>query len=110
MVAASGAGPEPIAYESLSALGLARGIAACLAPETRQAAMEVAAKMSTENGILSAVQSFHAQLPVNLKCDVVNDEPAAWTISDGSKTKKISKRAAALLTRQGMLKSKRLTQ
>lgn len=110
MVAASGAGPEPVPHQSLSALDLARGITACLLPSTKRAAMEVAGKMSQEAGVHSAVQSFHAQLQVDLKCDVIKDEPAAWTYRDGSNLIKLSKRAAAILTRQAMLKPKNLTQ
>ncbi|KAH0365190.1 sterol glucosyltransferase, partial [Aureobasidium melanogenum] len=109
MVAASGAGPEPVPHQSLSALDLARGITTCLLPGTKQAAMEVAGKISKETGVHSAVQSFHAQLPVDLQCDVIKDEPAAWTYRDGSNSIKLSKRAAAILTRQAMLKPGNLT-
>ena len=78
MVAASGAGPEPISHKSLTALGLAQAITKCQAPETKLAAAQVASKMRAEDGVKRAIQSFHAQLPSNLRCEIVEDEAAAW--------------------------------
>ncbi|THX69963.1 UDP-Glycosyltransferase/glycogen phosphorylase [Aureobasidium pullulans] len=109
MVAASGAGPEPIPYQSLTALGLARAITKCLAPETRLAAKEVADKMNTEDGVRAAVQSFHAQLPMDMKCDVLKNEAAAWTLQESSTTIKLSKRAVSVLMRQTMFKPNKLS-
>lgn len=110
MVAASGAGPEPIPYRSLTALGLARAITKCLAPETRLAAKEVADKMNTEDGVRAAVLSFHAQLPMDMKCDVLKNEAAAWTLQESSATIKLSKRAVSVLMRQTMFKPNKLSQ
>lgn len=110
MVAASGAGPKPVPYHSLTAIALARAIEECLAPETRLAAQEVAARMNTEDGVRAAVQSFHAQLPTDLKCDVLGDEVAGWTLQESNTTIKLSKRAAAVLMRQTMCKPNKLSQ
>jgi len=110
MVAASGAGPEPIPYRSLTALGLARAITTCLAPETQLAARQVADRMSADKGVKTAVQSFHAQLPGNVRCDIIEDEAAAWTFREGNNTMRLSKKVAAVLLRQSMLKPDKLIQ
>lgn len=110
MVAASGAGPEPISHKSLTAPGLAQAITKCLAPETKLAAAQMASRMRAKEGVKRAVQSFHAQLPSDLKCDIVEDEAAAWKFRESNTTIKLSKRAAAVLIQQLIVKPDKLIQ
>lgn len=110
MVASKGAGPLPIPYRSLSVSNLARAITFCLAPETKLAAQEVAMRMSLEDGVKSAVQSFHAQLPTDLHCDVIQNNAAAWILHDHNTTIKLSKRAAATLIQRSVIKRNKLSQ
>ncbi|KAI5236721.1 UDP-Glycosyltransferase/glycogen phosphorylase [Aureobasidium subglaciale] len=109
MVAASGAGPESVPYSSLTSLDLAHAITTCLEPSTKSAAMRVADKMRQEEGVKAAVQSFHAQLSLGLKCDVLRDEAASWTLQDGDRAIKLSKRAAAMLVRETIVKPNKLS-
>jgi hypothetical protein len=79
MIAAAGAGPTPIPYRSLDSSNLAKAIALCLTPEAMAAARNISSQMSSENGVQAAVQSFHANLPMDsMQCDILRDLPAVW--------------------------------
>ncbi|KAJ7363785.1 sterol glucosyltransferase [Mycena albidolilacea] len=98
MVAAAGAGPKPIHHKKLDVKTLAAAIAFCLTPEAMAAARTIADKMRSESGVKTAVDSFHANLPLNrLKCDIMADRPAAWKIEKGGRTMRLSKVAAEVL-------------
>lgn len=104
MVASAGAGPQPIPYRSLTVENLARSILQCLEPETRSAAQTVASKMKVENGVKAAVASFHNHLPRDLQCQVLKDQPAAWTYKSNRTNIRLSKKAAATLIEASILK------
>lgn len=98
MVAAAGAGPRPIDHKSLDVVSLSKAIAVCIAPETQIAAQKIAEKMKVENGVRAAVRSFHRNLPIQeLNCDMVPKHPANWSWKKGSRTLKLSHRAASIL-------------
>ncbi|KAF5518137.1 Sterol 3-beta-glucosyltransferase UGT80B1 [Colletotrichum aenigma] len=98
MVAIAGAGPKPIPHKQLNAENLSEAIRFCLTPEALAAAGELAAKMRTENGVATAVKSFHANLPLeDLPCDIFPDQPATWEYKRGKKHVKLSKKAAGIL-------------
>ncbi|KAF4464905.1 sterol glucosyltransferase [Fusarium albosuccineum] len=79
MVAASGAGPSPIPQKQLNVENLADAIQFCLTPEAATAAAELSLRMRRENGVVTAVRSFHANLPLeNLRCDILRNQPAVW--------------------------------
>jgi hypothetical protein len=79
MIAAAGAGPTPIPHRGLDSNSLAKAIALCLSPEVMAAARNISSQMSSENGVQAAVQSFHANLPLeSMQCDILRDLPAAW--------------------------------
>jgi hypothetical protein len=100
MVAAAGAGPKPIHHKKLDVKTLATAIAFCLTPEAMAAARTIADKMRSESGVKTAVDSFHANLPLNrMKCDIMPDRPAAWKIEKGGRTMRLSKVAAEVLIR-----------
>lgn len=98
MVAASGAGPKPIPQKQLTIQNLSDAIEFCLTPAAATAAAGLAALMKTENGVATAVRSFHANLPLeNLRCDILRDQPAVWTCKRGKRTIRLSKKAAGVL-------------
>jgi hypothetical protein len=66
--------------------------------------------MSTENGVKTAVQSFHRNLPrQTIHCDILPHLPAVWTYKFSSKhTIKLSKLAAELLADRLKIDGKKL--
>ena len=97
MVAAAGAGPQPILQKQLDSTNLAEAIRFCLTPEASQAAMGLAEKMAAESGVRRAVASFHANLPLhNMRCDIFPNRPATWALRKGKKNLKLSKAAAGI--------------
>ncbi|KAJ7705318.1 hypothetical protein B0H17DRAFT_1037634 [Mycena rosella] len=98
MVAAAGAGPKPIPHKALDVQNLTDAIACCLAPEATAAARSIASKMRSESGVKTAVDSFHANLPLErLPCEILPNQSAAWTIKKGKRKIRLSKLAAAAL-------------
>lgn len=109
MIAAAGAGPNPIPHKLLTANDLAGAIKFCLQTSAISAAQEISARMSTERGVNSAVQSFHANLPFEtLRCDVVDDRPATWTYKKANAEIKLSNLAAQTLIKLGKITQKDL--
>ena len=79
VVAASGAGPQPIAYRQLNVENLLNAIHVCRSREAKIAAEGIASRMRQENGVKTAVQSFHRRLPNSeLYCDIVPQHTARW--------------------------------
>ena len=98
MVAAAGAGPRPIPQQHLTADRLAEAIRFCLTPSANIAANAIAAYMRSENGVKSAVRSFHANLPLEtLQCDILRDRSAAFSWKRGDTELKLSKLATGVL-------------
>jgi hypothetical protein len=70
----------------------------------------ISGQMKKDSGVQSAVKSFHANLPLeNMHCDVIPDQPAAWTYRKHSKVIKLSNLAAKLLVQQTAIDPKLLT-
>ncbi|KAF4337198.1 sterol glucosyltransferase [Fusarium beomiforme] len=79
VVASNGAGPQPIAYKSISVDKLSSAIQFCLSPEAQSAANRIATQMREERGVEQAVNSFHRHLPVtDLTCDILPPRAARW--------------------------------
>ncbi|PCD29870.1 hypothetical protein FGRA07_10484 [Fusarium graminearum] len=98
MVNAGGAGPAPIPFKSLNKDNLADAIRFCLTPEASDSARKIAQKMSREAGVRRAVASFHANLPLNkMRCDILPNQAASWTLKKSGKTIKLSKIASEIL-------------
>ncbi|CAG7978130.1 unnamed protein product [Penicillium nalgiovense] len=109
MVAAAGAGPNPIPHKDLSVDILAQGIRYCLTEQANTAASTIATKMGSEIGVQAAVSSFHRHLPLeHLPCDICPGQTAVWSYSTGDRKIKVSKLAAAQLIAQGLLDPKQL--
>jgi hypothetical protein len=109
MVAAAGAGPRPIHHKSLNAKNLADAMKYCLTQEATTAAKMISEKMKAESGVKAAVDSFHANLPLEkMQCDYIHDQPAAWIWIDGDRKSKISKVAAESLLRSSRIEPKNI--
>lgn len=109
MVAAAGAGPRPIHHKSLTPDNLAEAIQFCLTPTTEAAAGQIAMNMRQEDGVKTAVASFHRHLPANeMRCDLLPDENAAWRYNKGKKIFKLSDRAIAILLEHKKIEMKDL--
>ncbi|SPJ85725.1 related to sterol glucosyltransferase [Fusarium torulosum] len=105
MVYAAGAGPMPIPQKTLNSQNLSQAIRDCLTPGALAAARGMAEKMRQENGVRQAVDSFHANLPLDkMRCDIIPGLPAAWSYKTGSQHLKLSKAAAEILTDSGRVK------
>lgn len=109
MVATADAGPSPIPFASLTTEKLARAILQCLEPRTKTAAEALAAKMKTESGVAAAVQSFHRNLPRDINCIVLPEQPAAWIYKTDSTEIRLSKVAAAALIKAAVTKPSTLS-
>lgn len=104
MVAAAGAGPNPIPQKRLTSGNLADAISFCLTPEASIAAAKIAKQMRAESGVKAAVKSFHDNLPVKeLQCDLIPSQAAAWRYQNGKREWKLSKLAAGVLAEGGKL-------
>ncbi len=109
MVAAAGAGSNPIPYKALTSDRLVEAIHFCLSPQAAAAAAKIAVKMSAESGVREAVKSFHSNLPLErLPCDLLPDQPAAWTYRTKKKTLKLSKTAVGVLEESAKVNPKKL--
>ncbi|THX37818.1 UDP-Glycosyltransferase/glycogen phosphorylase [Aureobasidium pullulans] len=101
MIASAGAGPEPLSPREMTPATLAEAIRFLMREETAVAAKAIAERMKAEDGVRAAVDSFHRHLPVEaMKCDLIPDQPAVWSLKSGSKKVKLSKLAAEVLTSQ----------
>ncbi|KPI44204.1 Sterol 3-beta-glucosyltransferase UGT80B1 [Cyphellophora attinorum] len=121
MVASAGAGPSPIPHSSLNAERLAEAMRFCQSPEATAAAAKVSETMKAENGVQTAVNSFHRHLdPDRLKCDLLPNLPALfkvrkpkqgsiWKGKSASKPAKISGLAAEILLKAEKIQQKDLT-
>jgi len=109
MVASAGAGPPPLSRATLTATVLADAIKTLIAPETMQAAQNISYKMQQENGVKSAVNSFHRNLPVkDLSCDFVPTQPAVWSLKHQKRKYKISHDTTRILINAGRIEQKSL--
>jgi UDP:flavonoid glycosyltransferase YjiC (YdhE family) len=105
MVHAAGAGPMPISQKMLDSQNLSHAIRYCLTPGALAAARGMAEKMRQENEVRQAVNSFHANLPLDkMRCDIIPGLPAAWSYKTGSQHLKLSKAAAEVLTSSSRVK------
>ncbi|EHA25403.1 hypothetical protein ASPNIDRAFT_119995, partial [Aspergillus niger ATCC 1015] len=98
MVAANGAGPDPVPHQLLDAQKLTHGIQFCLSTDAMQAAHRIATRMQHESGVQTAVASFHKNLPKDLKtCEIIPGFPASWVIRKQKKKIYLSKVAVEIL-------------
>jgi len=110
VIAKAGAGPEPIAYRSLTSTGLAQAIKFCLTDEAAEAAGKIAEAMRTENGVAAAVQLFYKHLPFDkMKCDFYPNQPAALACGRGNRSIKMCKAVASVLVKNQRLEMKKLS-
>jgi hypothetical protein len=109
MIASAGAGPPPLHHTELTTDTLAAAIARCLSSECFAAAQKIKQTMTAENGVQTAVASFHRGLPVDaLCCELLPNETAVWTWRGGKKRFKLSAKAVAILTSRNKIQTKDL--
>lgn len=109
MIAAAGAGPQPLNHKSLNEENLAEAIRYCLTPEAVSAAAVISQKMKEENGVDTAAQSFNRHLPVDaMRCDLLPDEAAVWIYDKQNHHLKLSNKAAFFLTEHQKIDPKHL--
>lgn len=94
----------------MTSQNLAEAIRCCLHSDTAAAAQRIADQMRAEDGVKTAVQSFHRNLPLDrLRCQCLADQPAVWTYNKSlSKPIYLSKTAAQILVDHRRLDSKHL--
>ena len=104
MVSTAGAGPDPIPYKQLKVAALGQAVRFCLTPEAVRSAQGIAAKMRQDDGVKTAVASFHRNLPQDLvECDLLPEFPACWRYRLGKKRLRLSKIAAEILVEKNLL-------
>jgi len=109
MVHTAGAGPAPVPHKLLDTQKLTEGLSYCLTKEAAVAANEIALQMSIEDGVKTAVRSFHANLPrKNMQCELLPDQPAAWRYKHGSENIKLSKLAVEILLKNQKIQQDKL--
>lgn len=97
-----GAGPAPLPYESVISQKLAQALRVCLSDEAREAAGALARKMASEDGVSTAVESFHRNLQrERISCDFYPEETAVWAYGRGKKEIKMCRGVSAVLRRNG---------
>ncbi|KAF7596058.1 hypothetical protein BBP40_003839 [Aspergillus hancockii] len=109
MIAASGAGAEPIPQKHLTAQNLAEAIRFCLTPQAMESAEKIAIRMQSEQGVKAAVESFHRNLPLDrMRCQLLPDRSASWVYKKSAKPIYMSKLAAQILLDHLRIDSKNL--
>lgn len=104
MVAAAGAGPQPIPHKNLNSTNLTEGLLFCLTPNVALAAEKISVTMAKESGVKKAVNLFHANLPSeNFRCEVLPDRPATWIMKRNKKTVRLSTIAVGTLLQAGTI-------
>lgn len=109
MVAAAGAGPDPIPQKEFTTSSLMEAIRYCLSRKAVDAAVQISHKMVSETGVQTAADSFHRNLPLSkLGCDIYPHLPATWQHSKKKGYMKISSLAAETLGSNGTMDMKQL--
>lgn len=111
MVFTAGAGPRPIHHKLLTAERLSDAIKTCLSPSCMDAAKAISEKMSVENGVRTAADSFQRNLPTStLQCSLLPNEVAVWQYRKGKKSPylRLSAKAVNILHDKGRLNVKDL--
>lgn len=81
LVAQNGAGPSPIPNRDLTSNRLASAIHFCLKQETVKKAQKLGENIRAEDGVRTALESFHQRLDVHrLQCALCPNRPAVWRI------------------------------
>ena len=81
----------------------------CLTPEAAAAAHEISVRMQHENGVATAVNSFHRNLPLDrMRCSILPNQPAVWEYKKGSQSITLSKVAVNVLIESNKLDAKKI--
>ncbi|EHA54186.1 glycosyltransferase family 28 domain-containing protein [Pyricularia oryzae 70-15] len=81
VVAAAGAGPRPIPQMEMTVERLTEALQFALSPDATRAAAILAQKMGQEDGVATAVESFHRWLPLEkMRCEIDPSRVARWEV------------------------------
>lgn len=109
MIAVAGAGPLPIRHQDLNSENLSDAIQFCLTSAARERAQNIAKGMMSENGVSTAVTSFHRHLSnKSISCSIDQASPAVWTYKKCKPKILLSGRVAEILIKHEKIKSKDL--
>ena len=109
MVAAAGAGPQPIRSKALNSQNLREAIKFCLSEEAAEAAGEIAQRLRADLGVKAAMASFHRHLQLErLSCGLASEHPAVWACSISKRGLKLSSICAEILIDHGRINRKDL--
>jgi UDP:flavonoid glycosyltransferase YjiC (YdhE family) len=101
-IAAANAGPKPIPHKLLTTENLTQAIHFCLTRDAKQAARGLSSQMASERGVEAAVQSFHANLPLEtMQCALLPTMVASWKLKKDRIH--LSKLAAQILIENGVI-------
>jgi UDP:flavonoid glycosyltransferase YjiC (YdhE family) len=102
MIARAGAGPEPIPFKSLTAIGLAAAIESALGRYMQEKSHALGGLVNKEKGIECGIRSFYQQLNLAmLQCSLTPMSAATWRIR---KTDiRLGSTSSALLIDMGLL-------
>ncbi|KAJ5153739.1 uncharacterized protein N7500_009178 [Penicillium coprophilum] len=107
IVAAAGAGPQPVPHKQLTVENLTDAIQNALKPSVQEKAQEIADKMQKESGTRDGVRSFHRHLNLKtLRCAICPTRPAVWHLRQTSVG--LSAFAATVLVEMGALQPENL--
>ncbi|OTA99236.1 glycosyltransferase family 1 protein [Hypoxylon sp. CI-4A] len=109
VVSEANAGPPPLPYESLTSQKLADAIGTCLSSETKEAALDISHRISCEDGVNAAVESFYKHLPQkNMTCDFFPGQTAVWAYGHGQKTIGMCQAVATILRNRDKVSRKEI--
>jgi sterol 3beta-glucosyltransferase len=104
--ASAGAGSLPIPHKELTTEVLVQALHQCFSDGVQIAAEKIAKKMRREHGVLTAVESFHRNLPIpSMVCDVLPQYAATLKCKKKGNSIKLCDFAASALIAEGKLKS-----
>ncbi|OJJ82968.1 glycosyltransferase [Aspergillus glaucus CBS 516.65] len=101
-------GPAPIQEKDFSTEPFVDAVRHCLRPEVREAVQHIGEQIRLENGVESAVNSFHRHFNWDeLQCSITKADPAVYRLRE-KPTIKLSTVAAAVLMRSKAIRRSEL--
>jgi hypothetical protein len=107
MIARAGAGPDPIPFKNLTAIGLAAAIKTALTSSVQARSHLLGGIVNDEDGVEAGIRSFYKQLNLSLlQCSLTPMSAATWRIR---KTNiRLGSTSSALLVDTGLLDLEKL--
>ena len=104
MIAAAGAGPQPIAFKELTVDNLVAAISYTAKTPIRDAASKLAKRINSETGPQTGAEIFYRHLPLReMICTLRSRRPAVWRLKRKGFDVRFSAVAAACVVEGGLL-------